>query len=81
MQQWICNQPGTMSLQEVEMPQRQAGFSLLRVLRIGICGTDIHAFAGNQPFFQYPRILGHELAVALFLFYVYTVYDFLFEYT
>jgi 2-desacetyl-2-hydroxyethyl bacteriochlorophyllide A dehydrogenase len=65
MQQWICNQPGTMSLQEVEMPQRQAGFSLLRVLRIGICGTDIHAFAGNQPFFQYPRILGHELAVEI----------------
>jgi 2-desacetyl-2-hydroxyethyl bacteriochlorophyllide A dehydrogenase len=65
MQQWICNEPGTMSLQEVEMPQRQAGFSLLRVLRIGICGTDIHAFAGNQPFFQYPRILGHELAVEI----------------
>lgn len=65
MQQWICNQPGTMSLQEVEIPQRKAGFSLLRVLKIGICGTDIHAFAGNQPFFQYPRILGHELAVEI----------------
>ncbi len=47
------------------MPQRAAGFSLLRVLNIGICGTDIHAFAGNQPFFSYPRILGHELAVEI----------------
>jgi 2-desacetyl-2-hydroxyethyl bacteriochlorophyllide A dehydrogenase len=65
MQQWICNQPGTLSLQEVEIPSRIPGFSLLRVRNIGICGTDIHAFAGNQPFFSYPRILGHELAVEI----------------
>ena len=65
MQQWICQQPGTLSLQEAEMPQRTSGFSLLRVRNIGICGTDIHAFAGNQPFFSYPRILGHELAVEI----------------
>ena len=62
MQTWTCAQPGTFDLQETEIPQRPAGFSLLRVRAIGICGTDIHAFAGNQPFFQYPRILGHELA-------------------
>ena len=30
---------------------------------MGICGTDLHAWEGKQPFFQYPRILGHELAV------------------
>jgi 2-desacetyl-2-hydroxyethyl bacteriochlorophyllide A dehydrogenase len=65
MQQWICNEPGTLSLQEAEMPSRTPGFSLLRVRSIGICGTDIHAFAGNQPFFSYPRILGHELAVEI----------------
>jgi 2-desacetyl-2-hydroxyethyl bacteriochlorophyllide A dehydrogenase len=65
MQQWICNEPGTLSLQEAEIPQRKPGFSLLRVRNIGICGTDIHAFAGNQPFFSYPRILGHELAVEI----------------
>ena len=65
MQQWICNQPGILSPQEVEMPLRSPGFSLLRVRNIGICGTDIHAFAGNQPFFSYPRILGHELAVEI----------------
>lgn len=65
MQQWICNEPGVLVSQEVEMPQRTPGFSLLRVRNIGICGTDIHAFAGNQPFFSYPRILGHELAVEI----------------
>ncbi|USQ03598.1 zinc-binding alcohol dehydrogenase family protein [Aquirufa antheringensis] len=65
MQQWICNEPGILVSQEAEMPQRTPGFSLLRVRNIGICGTDIHAFAGNQPFFSYPRILGHELAVKI----------------
>ena len=65
MQQWICNEPGVLVSQEAEMPQRTPGFSLLRVRNIGICGTDIHAFAGNQPFFSYPRILGHELAVEI----------------
>jgi 2-desacetyl-2-hydroxyethyl bacteriochlorophyllide A dehydrogenase len=37
--------------------------ALVRVRRIGVCGTDIHAFRGEQPFFSYPRILGHELGV------------------
>ncbi len=37
--------------------------ALVRVRRIGVCGTDIHAFHGRQPFFTYPRILGHELGV------------------
>ena len=40
-----------------------SGEALVRVHRIGVCGTDIHAFGGNQPFFSYPRILGHELGV------------------
>ena len=39
------------------------GEALVRVHRIGICGTDLSAFAGRQPFFNYPRILGHELGV------------------
>jgi 2-desacetyl-2-hydroxyethyl bacteriochlorophyllide A dehydrogenase len=39
------------------------GMVLVKIHRIGICGTDLHAFAGNQPFFAYPRILGHELGV------------------
>lgn len=39
------------------------GEALVAVRRIGICGTDLHAFRGRQPFFQYPRVLGHELGV------------------
>lgn len=41
----------------------EPGEALVRVHRIGVCGTDIHAFNGKQPFFTYPRILGHELGV------------------
>ncbi len=41
------------------------GHALLRVDRVGICGTDLHAFRGRQPFFSYPRILGHELGVEI----------------
>lgn len=35
----------------------------VRVLHVGICGTDLHAYRGTQPFFTYPRVLGHELAL------------------
>jgi 2-desacetyl-2-hydroxyethyl bacteriochlorophyllide A dehydrogenase len=35
---------------------------LVQIKNIGICGTDIHAFHGNQPYFSYPRVLGHELS-------------------
>jgi 2-desacetyl-2-hydroxyethyl bacteriochlorophyllide A dehydrogenase len=40
-----------------------AGHTLVRVDSIGICGTDLHGYRGKQPFFTYPRILGHELGV------------------
>ncbi|MBK8022840.1 MAG: alcohol dehydrogenase catalytic domain-containing protein [Chloroflexi bacterium] len=35
------------------------------VCRVGICGTDLHAFRGTQPYFSYPRILGHELSLRI----------------
>ncbi|MCB0686260.1 MAG: zinc-binding alcohol dehydrogenase family protein [Saprospiraceae bacterium] len=35
---------------------------MIKIKHVGICGTDLHAFAGNQAFFTYPRILGHELS-------------------
>lgn len=58
----VCTQPGHMALQEVPTPTCGPGEALVRVRRVGICGTDIHAYGGNQPYFDYPRVLGHELA-------------------
>ncbi|MEO6005046.1 MAG: zinc-binding alcohol dehydrogenase family protein [Opitutus sp.] len=63
MLQISLDQPGKFSASDVPEPKLNAGEALVRVHRIGVCGTDLHAFAGNQPFFNYPRVLGHELGV------------------
>jgi alcohol dehydrogenase len=46
-----------------EPPRPGLGEALVRVHRVGICGTDISGFLGKMPFFSYPRIPGHELGV------------------
>ena len=62
MKTLICTTPGTLEYGTQEMPAVKEGYSLLKIKKIGICGTDLHAFEGTQPYFSYPRILGHELA-------------------
>ncbi|MFB3922522.1 MAG: alcohol dehydrogenase catalytic domain-containing protein [Terriglobia bacterium] len=60
----ILQQPGQFALSDTSPPSSpKPDEVLVRVLTVGICGTDLHAFEGTQPFFTYPRILGHELAV------------------
>ena len=46
-----------------EPPKPGPGEALMRVHRVGICGTDISGYLGKMPFFSYPRIPGHELGV------------------
>jgi alcohol dehydrogenase len=46
-----------------EASQPAAGEALVRVHRIGICGTDYGGYLGKMPFYSYPRIPGHELGV------------------
>ena len=58
----ICISPGHLEYGETNKPEIKKGNALLKIKRIGICGTDLHAYEGTQPFFTYPRILGHELA-------------------
>jgi 2-desacetyl-2-hydroxyethyl bacteriochlorophyllide A dehydrogenase len=62
MQQIRLQEPGRFALGEAERPTPPPGEALVRIRRIGVCGTDLHAFRGRQPFFTYPRVLGHELA-------------------
>jgi 2-desacetyl-2-hydroxyethyl bacteriochlorophyllide A dehydrogenase len=38
---------------------------LVRPRRVGLCGTDYHIFQGKHPFLEYPRVMGHELAVEI----------------
>jgi 2-desacetyl-2-hydroxyethyl bacteriochlorophyllide A dehydrogenase len=63
MLQIALEKPGRFVATDGPSPRPLPGEALVRVHRIGVCGTDLHAFAGRQPFFNYPRILGHELGV------------------
>src|SRR6478736_7869748 len=54
------------SWRQIEIPRPESpgpGEALMRVDRIGICGTDLGGYLGKMPFFSYPRIPGHELGV------------------
>src|SRR5262245_26697135 len=64
MQTVILAEPSRFELTDTAAPSEPPpGHALVRVRRIGVCGTDLHAYRGEQPFFSYPRILGHELGV------------------
>jgi threonine dehydrogenase-like Zn-dependent dehydrogenase len=63
MQTIVLEKPGSFAAVDRPEPVAAPGTALVRVHRIGVCGTDLHAFAGRQPFFNYPRVLGHELGV------------------
>src|ERR1700760_3476882 len=64
MQTIVLEEPGRFVLADTSEPAApEPGEAIVRVHRVGICGTDLHAYRGRQPFFSYPRILGHELGV------------------
>ena len=66
MEAIILDKPGQLRLLQMEEPSEPGpGQALVRVRQVGVCGTDFHAFRGEQPFFTYPRILGHELGVEI----------------
>ncbi|MCI8211354.1 dehydrogenase [Pseudomonas sp. S25] len=58
----ICNEPGSLTAIERDKPVRQPGEVLIRVKRVGVCGTDLHIYTGNQPYLDYPRVMGHEFS-------------------
>jgi 2-desacetyl-2-hydroxyethyl bacteriochlorophyllide A dehydrogenase len=55
-------QPGKIELREVPEPEAGPGQVLLRVRRIGICGSDVHVNHGRHPFTSYPVVQGHEFS-------------------
>jgi len=58
----LCREPGQLEIIERPVPVRKPGEALVRIRRVGVCGTDMHIYQGNQPYFAYPRIMGHELS-------------------
>jgi len=58
----VCESPRQLQAQQRPRPERGAGDVLLRIKRVGVCGTDLHIYTGNQPYLSYPRVMGHELS-------------------
>lgn len=64
MKTLILTEPGCFEYAETKLDSLPGPQDVrLKVHRVGICGTDYHAYRGQQPFFSYPRVLGHELGV------------------
>ncbi|MDR3409938.1 MAG: zinc-binding alcohol dehydrogenase family protein [Formivibrio sp.] len=62
MRQIVLEAPGRFIQREAPIPTAPAGHALVRMEKVGVCGSDFHAFAGRHPIYTYPRILGHELS-------------------
>jgi len=65
MKTLVLTKPGEFAFEDRPKPVPQNDEILFKVLQIGVCGTDLHAFEGTQPLYTYPRIGGHELAVQI----------------
>ena len=62
MRQIVLRNPGEFVNREVSVPTLSPGEALVRIRKVGVCGSDFHAFTGSHPIYTYPRVLGHELA-------------------
>lgn len=58
----IMTKPGNIMFEEVEVPKLKAGQVLVKIMNIGICGSDIHVYHGEHPFTSYPVTQGHEVS-------------------
>jgi 2-desacetyl-2-hydroxyethyl bacteriochlorophyllide A dehydrogenase len=59
----VCTKPGEIGVQDVPAPEGvEEGMVMLKVQRVGLCGTDFHIYGGKHPYLEYPRIMGHELS-------------------
>lgn len=62
MLQQVMTAPGVIEFREVPVPQPGPGEVLVKIKRIGICGSDIHVYHGKHPFTSYPVTQGHEVS-------------------
>ena len=62
MIQQVMVRPGEIVFHDVEKPVPRKGEVLIRMMRLGICGSDIHVYHGKHPFTSYPVTQGHEVS-------------------
>lgn len=65
MKAFFLTEPGQTVIRDTTVPTPRTGEALLRVRRVGLCGTDLNSFRGNNPLVTYPRIPGHEIAATI----------------
>ncbi len=61
----LIQQPGQVSICEIEQPIRKKGEALLRLLYGGICGSDLGSYRGANAYVSYPRVPGHEFSAEI----------------
>ncbi len=57
--------PGAIEITQDSPPRPGPGQVLLRIMRIGVCGSDIHVFHGQHPYTSYPVVQGHEFSAVV----------------
>jgi L-iditol 2-dehydrogenase len=65
MRQAVMTSPKAIEIREAPKPKPGAGEVLLRVRRIGVCGSDIHVYHGLHPYTSYPVVQGHEVSAVV----------------
>ena len=61
----LLNKPQELIVREIAKPEPKAGEVLIKVRRVGICGSDIHAYYGKHPTVYLPVVQGHEFSGAV----------------
>jgi threonine dehydrogenase-like Zn-dependent dehydrogenase len=62
MRALAIDRPGVAAVVERPVPEAGVGEVLVRVARVGLCGTDLSTYLGKNPLVSYPRVIGHEIA-------------------
>ena len=62
MLQEVMTKPGEIIFREIPVPEITEDQVLVKIMRIGICGSDIHVYHGKHPFTKYPVTQGHEVS-------------------
>lgn len=62
MLQQVMTAPGVIEFREIPTPEPGPGQALIKIMKIGVCGSDIHVYHGEHPFTSYPVTQGHEVS-------------------
>ena len=62
MRQQVMTKPGEIEFREIPVPEPGPDQVLVKIKRIGVCGSDIHVYHGTHPYTGYPVTQGHEVS-------------------